>query len=108
MMKQLSIILLVLILVFSVVTIVMRWSIDFNKTAWMNADGTTKYRMAINLKESKILMGKSTLEVEKLLGTADDKSPKYLYYAVDQPLGYKDSLNIVSKNDVVIDVYISD
>ena len=80
----------------------------FNEQGWVSADDVTRYRMALHLERNGMLIGKSRSELIELLGRPSSANENYLFYRVDQPMGFKDGFSVILQNKRVISAYVHD
>ena len=62
----------------------------FDSTAWLKADARTRGRMSEDLVKSKILVGQTVTEAQRLLGKPDLVYPTALQYHIDLGWPFKD------------------
>jgi hypothetical protein len=86
-MKNFQRLLLVLIFCFLTACDFTLNNLKFDADKWKNADLRTRGRMLKDLKNSKILEGKTKSEVEELLGRPNSNIPNNWVYKID--LGHK-------------------
>lgn len=62
----------------------------FDSTIWQQGNPRSRGTMAEDLVQGKMLVGKSPLEIEKLLGRPDGNYPNVQVYKIDMGLPFKD------------------
>jgi hypothetical protein len=63
----------------------------FDSAAWLKADVRTRGRMSEDLVKSKILIGQTVSEAQRLLGKPDLVYPTALHYHINLGWPFKDS-----------------
>ena len=85
-------------------------AMPFHANSWQTSGLVTRFKMAKSIEQRQdiLLVGKTREQIFELLGTPNQESSSCLFYAVDEPYGYKDGFSVCFKNGVVEHAYIHD
>lgn len=81
---------------------------SFDAKYFSSSSKIMKFRMALDLVNTKRLIGDPVDMAKANLGRPDYSSPDSISYAINEPLGYRDTLTLRIKNGLVSDIYIHD
>jgi hypothetical protein len=81
---------------------------SFDAKYFSSSSKTMKFRMALDMVDKNHFIGSSVDMARANLGTPDYTTPDSISYAINEPLGWRDTLTLSISNSLISDIYIHD
>ena len=81
---------------------------SFDAKYFSSSSKTMKFRMALDMVNKNRFIGSPIDMARANLGTPDYTAPDSISYAINEPLGWRDTITLSIKNGLVSNVYIHD
>ena len=81
---------------------------SFDAKYFSSSSKTMKFRMALDIVDNNKFIGSQIDMARANLGRPDHTAPDSISYAINEPLGWRDTISFSIKNGLISNVYIHD